>query len=166
MGGQGAIAHRSGRLWPRSLWSVDLGLWGACLLLRLECRQGNGFLTAPTLKRSREAWLPPGTRSDELAAITVFEEATRSVAFIVNSTIQLDLFSLNPVEASHGEGGVVWDESGHSVTPFPVGMEWIPSRWFSMNNTSTMPVWSILTPIMILWCCPSWRRKTNYGFRF
>jgi S1-C subfamily serine protease len=63
----------------------------------------------------------PALGRDELATIDVFEQASPSVAFIVNSAVRRDFFSLNPVEARQGAGsGVVWDESGHIITNFHV----------------------------------------------
>lgn len=64
---------------------------------------------------------PPTLGSDELATIGVFEQASPSVAFIVNRAIRRDFFSLNPVEVPQGSGsGVVWDEAGHVITNFHV----------------------------------------------
>lgn len=64
---------------------------------------------------------PPTLGPDELVTVTVFEHASRSVAFIVNSAIRRDFFSLNPVEVRQGAGsGVVWDEFGHVITNFHV----------------------------------------------
>ncbi|MDH4155366.1 MAG: trypsin-like peptidase domain-containing protein [Nitrospira sp.] len=63
----------------------------------------------------------PALGLDERATIEVFEKASPSVAFIVNSAIRRDFFSLNPIEVPQGSGsGVVWDESGHIITNFHV----------------------------------------------
>ena len=71
--------------------------------------------------RVRSVAPPPTLGSDELETISVFEQASRSVVFIVNSAVRRDFFSLNPVEVQQGAGsGFVWDESGHIVTNFHV----------------------------------------------
>lgn len=64
---------------------------------------------------------PPALGDDERATIGVFEQASPSVAFIVNRAIRRDFFSLNPIDIPQGSGsGVVWDESGHVITNFHV----------------------------------------------
>lgn len=64
---------------------------------------------------------PPTLGSDELATIAVFEQASKSVVFIVNRALRRNLFSLNPVEVPQGAGsGFIWDQMGHVVTNFHV----------------------------------------------
>ena len=58
---------------------------------------------------------------DELATMTVFEQASRSVVFIANSAIRRDFWSLNLSEVPSGSGsGFVWNKQGHIVTNFHV----------------------------------------------
>jgi len=64
---------------------------------------------------------PPTLGSDELATIAVFEQASKSVVFIVNRALRRNFFSLNPVEVPQGAGsGFIWDRMGHVVTNFHV----------------------------------------------
>jgi S1-C subfamily serine protease len=67
---------------------------------------------------------PPGLADlspEEQATITVFEKATRSVAFIANTAMQRDPWSFNVLEVPQGSGtGFVWDKQGHIVTNFHV----------------------------------------------
>ncbi|HJR77268.1 MAG TPA: trypsin-like peptidase domain-containing protein [Nitrospiraceae bacterium] len=59
--------------------------------------------------------------SEEQATISVFEKATRSVAFIANTAMQRDPWSFNVLEVPQGSGtGFVWDKQGHIVTNFHV----------------------------------------------
>jgi S1-C subfamily serine protease len=59
--------------------------------------------------------------SEEQATISVFEKATRSVAFIANTAMQRDPWSFNVLEVPQGSGtGFVWDKRGHIVTNFHV----------------------------------------------
>ncbi|MBX3332706.1 MAG: trypsin-like peptidase domain-containing protein [Nitrospira sp.] len=71
--------------------------------------------------QTRAVTASPALESDELATIGVFEQASPSVAFIINRAVGRDFFSLNPIEVPQGSGsGVVWDESGHIITNFHV----------------------------------------------
>lgn len=65
---------------------------------------------------------PPSDLSDdELATISVFERASRSVVFITSTTMRRDLFSFNLMEVPQGSGsGFVWNKEGHIVTNFHV----------------------------------------------
>ena len=59
--------------------------------------------------------------TDELATMTVFEYASRSVVFIANTAIRRDFWSLNLSEVPSGSGsGFVWNKQGHIVTNFHV----------------------------------------------
>jgi len=78
-------------------------------------------VTTQPVEGTRSVAPPLTLGNDELATISVFEQASHSVAFIVNSAIRRDFFSLNPVEVPQGSGsGFVWDESGHIITNFHV----------------------------------------------
>ena len=77
--------------------------------------------TGPEIE-SRPVSPPPSTLgADELETIHVFEKASRSVAFIVNTSIRRDFFSLNLFEVPQGSGaGFAWNRKGHIVTNFHV----------------------------------------------
>jgi len=58
---------------------------------------------------------------DELATMSVFESASRSVVFIANSAIRREFWSLNLSEVPSGSGsGFVWNKHGHIDTNFHV----------------------------------------------
>ena len=64
---------------------------------------------------------PTELSSDERATIAVFERATKSVAFIANTAMQQDIWSLNVMEVPQGSGsGFIWSKQGHIVTNFHV----------------------------------------------
>ncbi len=66
---------------------------------------------------------PPATKlgTDELETIRVFEDASPSVVFIINTAVRRDFFSLNLFEVPQGSGsGFVWNRKGHIVTNFHV----------------------------------------------
>jgi S1-C subfamily serine protease len=53
--------------------------------------------------------------------MAVFDKVSRSVAFISNTAIQRDFWSLDMMEVSQGSGsGFVWNKEGHIVTNFHV----------------------------------------------
>ena len=59
--------------------------------------------------------------AEELKTITVFERASKSVAYITNTAIRRDFWSLNTFEVPQGSGsGFIWDTQGHIVTNFHV----------------------------------------------
>jgi S1-C subfamily serine protease len=59
--------------------------------------------------------------SEEVNTITVFEKASRSVVYIMNTAIRRDVWSLNTFEVSQGSGsGFMWDRQGHVVTNYHV----------------------------------------------
>lgn len=70
----------------------------------------------------------PATRKDESdflpaesSVISLFERATKSVAFVTTYTESRGGFSLNPMETPAGTGsGIVWDKDGRIVTNFHV----------------------------------------------
>ncbi|PXF43504.1 Protease Do-like 1, chloroplastic [Gracilariopsis chorda] len=72
---------------------------------------------------------PPPTSIDklsdynpsEMSVISLFEKATKSVAFVTTYTESRSGFSLNPMETPAGTGsGIVWDKQGRIVTNFHV----------------------------------------------
>ena len=82
-------------------------------------RSGGTPASAPAARPIVE---PPSDLSDdELATISVFERASRSVVFITSTTMRRDLFSFNLMEVPQGSGsGFVWNKEGHIVTNFHV----------------------------------------------
>ena len=82
-------------------------------------RSGGTHASGPT---ARPIIQPPSDLSDdELATISVFERASRSVVFITSTTMRRDLFSFNLMEVPQGSGsGFVWNKEGHIVTNFHV----------------------------------------------
>lgn len=72
------------------------------------------FSTTPMIKKV-------ALGSDELANISIFERASRSVVYITNTAIRRDFWSLNTFEVPQGSGsGIIWDREGHIVTNFHV----------------------------------------------
>lgn len=72
---------------------------------------------------------PPPTSVDklseynpsEMSVISLFEKATKSVAYVTTYTESRSSFSLNPMETQAGTGsGIVWDKEGRIVTNFHV----------------------------------------------
>ena len=58
---------------------------------------------------------------EELKTIKVFEKAAKSVAYITNTAVRRDLWSLNTFEVPQGSGsGFIWNTQGHIVTNFHV----------------------------------------------
>lgn len=63
----------------------------------------------------------PSLSAEELKTITVFEKAAKSVAYITNTAVRRDIWSLNTFEVPQGSGsGFVWNTQGHIVTNFHV----------------------------------------------
>ena len=59
--------------------------------------------------------------AEELKTIAVFEKAAKSVAYITNTAVRRDLWSLNTFEVPQGSGsGFIWNTKGHIVTNFHV----------------------------------------------
>ena len=59
--------------------------------------------------------------AEELKTITVFEKAAKSVAYITNTAVRRDIWSLNTFEVPQGSGsGFIWSTQGHIVTNFHV----------------------------------------------
>ena len=59
--------------------------------------------------------------SDELAVISLFEDAAPSVVFITTSTTQRSYYSMDVTEIPKGSGtGFMWDDEGHIVTNYHV----------------------------------------------
>ncbi|CAN8062763.1 unnamed protein product [Agarophyton chilense] len=57
----------------------------------------------------------------EVSVISLFEKATKSVAYVTTYTESRSGFSLNPMETPAGTGsGIVWDRQGRIVTNFHV----------------------------------------------
>jgi len=57
----------------------------------------------------------------ELNTIAVFEKAAKSVAYITNTAIRRDFWSLNTFEVPQGSGsGFIWNKQGHIVTNYHV----------------------------------------------
>ncbi len=57
----------------------------------------------------------------ELNTIAVFEKAAQSVAYITNTAVRRDLWSLNTFEVPQGSGsGFIWNTQGYIVTNFHV----------------------------------------------
>jgi S1-C subfamily serine protease len=58
---------------------------------------------------------------DEKNSIRIFQQTAPSVAFIINKTLQRDIFSLDVTEIPQGSGtGFVWDNNGNVVTNYHV----------------------------------------------
>jgi len=59
--------------------------------------------------------------SDEMATISLFEEAAPSVVYITTSQVTRSRFNTNLNEIPQGSGsGFIWDDQGHIVTNFHV----------------------------------------------
>ena len=59
--------------------------------------------------------------AEELKTITVFEKAAKSVAYITNTAVRRDFWSLNTFEVPQGSGsGFIWSTQGHIVTNYHV----------------------------------------------
>lgn len=72
--------------------------------------------TQPDLPAPIQDYLPA-----EQGVISLFERATKSVAFVTTYTESRSSFSLNPMETPAGTGsGIVWDRDGRIVTNFHV----------------------------------------------
>ena len=58
---------------------------------------------------------------EELKTIAVFEKAAKSVAYITNTAVRRDFWSLNTFEVPQGSGsGFIWNTQGHIVTNYHV----------------------------------------------
>jgi len=58
---------------------------------------------------------------DEKNTVEVFQRESPAVVFITNSTVQMDLFSMEATEVPQGSGsGFIWDTKGHVVTNYHV----------------------------------------------
>ncbi len=63
----------------------------------------------------------PSLSTEELKTITVFEKAAKSVAYITNTAVRRDIWSLNTFEVPQGSGsGFIWNTQGHIVTNYHV----------------------------------------------
>lgn len=72
--------------------------------------------SSSALNASSSDYLPA-----ELGVISLFEKATKSVAYVTTYTESRSAFSLNPMETPAGTGsGIVWDKEGRIVTNFHV----------------------------------------------
>ncbi len=59
--------------------------------------------------------------AEELKTISVFEKAAKSVAYITNTAVRRDIWSLNTFEVPQGSGsGFIWNTQGHIVTNYHV----------------------------------------------
>ncbi len=59
--------------------------------------------------------------TEELNTISVFEKASKSVAYITNTAVRRDFWSLNTFEVPQGSGsGFIWNTQGHIVTNYHV----------------------------------------------
>lgn len=83
----------------------------------LHTNQAQAYVqTSPTSDTDLAAYLP-----SEASVISLFEKATKSVAFVTTYTETRTAFSLNPMETPAGTGsGIVWDTQGRIVTNFHV----------------------------------------------
>jgi S1-C subfamily serine protease len=110
-------------MWPnkqdgsRHLLALPMIVLLICLLPPATSAFYDGLEATARLPSPGLADLSP----EEQATITVFEKATRSVAFIANTAMQRDPWSFNVLEVPQGSGtGFVWDKLGHIVTNFHV----------------------------------------------
>jgi S1-C subfamily serine protease len=97
------------------------------LLLLLHGLQGTALATQPDAANIEG---PPAflhfaseqpLSAEELKTIAVFEKAAKSVAYITNTAVRRDLWSLNTFEVPQGSGsGFIWNTKGHIVTNFHV----------------------------------------------
>ena len=86
--------------------------WGKPLGSAYEGPEGRPRPVAPP---------PAELGADERATMAVFDKVSRSVAFISNTAIQRDFWSLDMMEVPQGSGsGFVWNKQGHIVTNFHV----------------------------------------------
>ncbi|HJT21018.1 MAG TPA: trypsin-like peptidase domain-containing protein [Nitrospira sp.] len=86
--------------------------WGKPLGANYDGPEGKPRLVTPA---------PAELGADERATMAVFDRATKSVAFISNTAIQRDFWSLDLFEVPQGSGsGFVWNKQGHIVTNFHV----------------------------------------------
>ncbi len=86
--------------------------WGKPLGANYDGPEGKPRVVTPA---------PTELGADERATMAVFDRATKSVAFISNTAIQRDFWSLDLFEVPQGSGsGFVWNKQGHIVTNFHV----------------------------------------------
>jgi|MudIll2142460700_1097286.scaffolds.fasta_scaffold49074_2 S1-C subfamily serine protease len=75
----------------------------------------------PAAVQTRPAAARPDLDAEERQTITLFKDASRSVAFITTQVAQVDYWTRNVLEVPAGSGsGFVWDDRGHVVTNFHV----------------------------------------------
>jgi len=97
------------------------------LLVLLYGLQGVGLATQPNAANveTHSSFLHVTANqplsAEELKTIAVFEKAAKSVAYITNTAVRRDFFSLNTFEVPQGSGsGFIWSSKGYIVTNFHV----------------------------------------------
>ena len=89
----------------------------ALRLFLLACVLGG----APPSRAQVSDPLPTALLEDERNTIEVFQRASDSVVFVINTQLRRDLFSRNVMQVPRGSGsGFVWDERGYIVTNYHV----------------------------------------------
>lgn len=106
---------------PWRVWLLIVGLGLGLLWMLNSPSQGqlrNPNATPRTVTKRSD--LQP----EERATITLFRQASPSVAYITTLSRQRNLFSLNMLEIPQGSGsGFIWDQEGHIITNFHVIQE-------------------------------------------
>jgi S1-C subfamily serine protease len=85
----------------------------------------------------RDPVIPSTLGADERDNIQIFRDASASVAYITNTALRRDFFSLNVFEIPQGTGsGFIWDRKGHIVTNYHViyGAEAIDVTLFDQSS--------------------------------
>ena len=102
-------------------------IWILFLIELISCLQSGAIATQPDVANvgTHSSFLHLASEqslsAEELKTIAVFEKAAKSVAYITNTAVRRDLWSLNTFEVPQGSGsGFIWDTKGHIVTNFHV----------------------------------------------
>lgn len=80
-----------------------------------------GGMVGPTANIERTSAVAVSASGTEAEVIALFEQATKSVAYVTTYASSRGAFSLNSMEVPAGTGsGIVWDDEGRVITNFHV----------------------------------------------